>query len=119
MNNSEYLLSAENELDITEEPDQSSEQQSDLQDEESEESVKYTQSVTPYLNTKTPQRTEAEIEPTNETKTLKPQKNIEYDFLGDRYFVDEFPSQTVSLCVFGVVYGLTQPFICLKMFGIT
>lgn len=90
---SEYQLSAENELDFNTESDQSSEQQLDHQD-ESEDTEK-TQPVTPDQNTNTLQRTE----PKNETKILKPENKPQFDF-GEQYFVDEFPSQTVSLVVF-------------------
>lgn len=82
----EYQWSSENKLDTAEELEQNSVQQSDLKDSsESENSAKSDQA---NLNTSS-----LKPMPKNEAKPTEP------DFFGDRYAMDDFPSQTVSVCL--------------------
>ncbi|XP_051771615.1 alpha-N-acetylgalactosaminide alpha-2,6-sialyltransferase 2 isoform X1 [Ctenopharyngodon idella] len=77
----EYQWSSENKLDTAEELEQNSVQQSDLKDSsESENSAKSDQA---NLNTSS-----LKPMPKNEAKPTEP------DFFGDRYAMDDFPSQT-------------------------
>lgn len=81
-----YQRSSESELDTAEELERNSVQQSDLEDSsESENSAKSDQA---NLNTNS-----LKPMPKNETKPTVP------DFFGDRYATDDFPSQTVSVCL--------------------
>lgn len=82
----EYQRSSENELDTGEELERNSVQQSDLQD--SSESENSAKSDLTNLNTSS-----LKPVPKKETKPTEP------DFFGDRYATDDFPSQTVSVCL--------------------
>lgn len=82
----EYQRSSENELDTAEKLERNSVQQSEPKD--SSESENSAKSDLANLNAKS-----LKPMPKNETKPTEP------DFFGDRYATDDFPSQTVSVCL--------------------